>query len=184
MATFQFPDVPDLQKIANALGPWIRPRRDLVPQYVEKVLQVYFVDLKDLRSDKSARECLTDSGIWHIQILADDQAASFARGSKPHNQEGWNIHVVSGPSDAKAIANALDHVHDNFPDKYVVKILEIPAYFITALTLEDGDDIQVYIVDAAPGIGLEISSTYPFDRMRKILSTRDPVRGIIDPGDH
>jgi|GEM_PF-4527350 len=178
MAKFIFLQPEELQQIATKLATWMPPMVSWNSCMIAESLELYTVDMSDLNSAKSARDCLRSTGIWHIQIRIDQTAAYFARVARVGNSNEWKVNAVYGPGLPIKIDTALTWIDQYIHDDFVVSIFELADYFITGLTLEKGDDIRVYIVSTVPGLKVETGKLYRFDEMRGLLVHQAPVHGV------
>jgi hypothetical protein len=89
------------------------------------------------------------TGYWHHQIRHNGKAVQYAR-SAPHGpgEEDWDIHAVLSSDLAGKIDDAITwidaHVTEGDP---LVRLLIVPAYFVTAFWLQDGASDRIVVVD-------------------------------------
>ena len=179
MAKYNFLGVEDLHRIADKLGPWMPDTLTWNACTVAESLEVYTLSASDLLDpEKSARNCLRSTGIWQLQIQVDTASTFFARVSNTEGGNNWQVNSMYGPGLAKKLDKALTWIDQYIHDRFTVRVFEIPAYYIMGLTLENGEDVHVYIVSKAPRVAIETGRLYRFDEMRQILINIAPVQGV------
>lgn len=182
MATFNFLSTKDLGEIAPKLGSWMPEMDDWQSCQIGESIEVYTVGLGNLFGAGSAKSCLRKTHRWHLQVRVDEKASYCARVYKERTkdkQEGeWDIYSFYGPGKAEKIDAAVTWIDQYVHDRYAIRIVEIPAFYITALLLEDGEDVHVYVVDAPAGVSIERETLRRFDELRGELRTQSPIDGV------
>ncbi|MBN9382258.1 MAG: hypothetical protein J0H74_15925 [Chitinophagaceae bacterium] len=182
MATLHLLEKEELKQIADELGSWVGYMQQPLPRDsfgVAQSIEVCTISYSDLRnSEKSAQACLQTNGIWHIQVWTRDSPDYYARVSHGQDGKGWQVNSLYGPGTARKIDAALRQVDKQFEDAYNIRLVEIPAYYITGLTLEKGEELLVYIISTPPGLPVKPGTAYPFEDLRRILHEVAPVRGV------
>jgi hypothetical protein len=178
MANFNFLPDRDLYKIADKLGTWMPKMDSWTSCQTSESTEMFTIDAADLLSDKTADECLQKMNCWQVQVLVSGKPSLVVRVGR--SGDSWQVYSMYGEEFAIAMDKALSWIDANVHDEYNVKMFQIPAYYVSGLLFEKGDDVHVYIVKAAAGMPIQVSRVYTFDEMRKILATRLPINGVKD----
>lgn len=180
MATLHSLEKENLELIAKELGSWVVYIKDNSLQ--ESCTTAHSMELCTMSVEclhdlsKSSAECLHATGTWHIQVRTNAGVEYFARTARPDGK-AWKIYSFYGPGLARDIDNGLSQLDKMFDDSFKIRVVEIPPYLITGLTLEKEDVLHVYIAAMAPGLPLEVGRVYGFNDLRRRLMEVAPVRG-------
>ena len=91
-------------------------------------------------------ELAQDTLRWHSQIWIDGKPEGVVRIMSPdEDASNWSVRQILKGNFAKTVDNAIQWVDAEVETNPLVRILEIPAFFITALWLIDGQKSSVVI---------------------------------------
>jgi hypothetical protein len=94
-------------------------------------------------------ELALPTGDWHHQVKLDGQARAFAR-SRPlgADADSWRLTEFFPASLAGAVEEAIGWVDANVPQDWLVRLLVVPAYNLTAFWFVEARASQVLVVHA------------------------------------
>lgn len=100
------------------------------------------------RVDEDIRKLATNTGFWHHQILHGEEPKEFAR-SRPTGPrpDDWTVKEVVTSHIADRIGAAIVWVDRNYQRDAIARILIVPAYYLHALWLDDGNTSQIVVAD-------------------------------------
>ena len=109
---------------------------------------VWFLSIDAInRGNDNLLELAQDTRRWHSQIWIDGKPEGVARAMAPGSDSSdWAVRQILKGDFAKTIDDAIRWVDAEVETDPLVRILEIPAFFITALWLIDGQESSVVIV--------------------------------------
>lgn len=158
---------------------------DKQPQVAESfpvwVLDVVITD----ETPTDLRAIARPLGRWHHQIVLPTGTMAFARSAQTQTSHGageWKLReLVEGPL-ADSIDAAITGIDRAFPDDYVVRLLSIPTYMITAfwiLNEETGD--QKIIILSPPELVTQLGGdAIDLPAFLNALRSLPRVVGLID----
>ena len=119
---------------------------------------------------------------WHSQISIDGEPAGVVRTmASGDDASDWTVRQILKGSFAKTIDDAIQWVDAEVETDPLVRILEIPAFFITALWLIDGKDSSVVIARLPEHLqGLSPLVQYASQEFLRGLRREPPTIGIRD----
>lgn len=108
-----------------------------------ETFSIWLLRAEDIVADTDEVAQLAQStGRWHSQVRIGGRAQIVARSvSLGSNEDNWQVRQIFEGDFAQAIDDAIEWVDSNVHDDCLVRILEIPAFQITALWLvSEGND--------------------------------------------
>ena len=108
---------------------------------------VWFLSIEAINTgNDNLLELAQDTLRWHSQIWIDGKPEGVARAIAPSNDiSDWTVRQILKGDFAKTIDDAVRWVDEKIETDPLVRILEIPAFFITALWLVDRQESSVVI---------------------------------------
>jgi hypothetical protein len=160
-----------LTVLASQIGPQVAsilPPPDWQGKKVElaESFSVWLLPHNALTQPKNDLAALAiETGDWHHQVKVDGQARAFAR-SRPlgANAASWKLTEFFPANLAESIDQGINWVDANVHDDWLVRLLAVPAYNLTAFWFVDGTS-EVLIVHSP-----QYASSLP---MRKLLDQRE-----------
>ena len=125
-------------------------------------------------------ELAQDTHRWHSQILIDGKPEGVARSTTPDKDvSGWAVKQVLKGDLAKAVDDAIHWIDAEVETDFLVRILEVPAFFITALWLIDGQESSIVIAKCPESLQrLNRLVQYSSQEFLEILRRESPAVGI------
>lgn len=133
-----------------------------------ETLPVWFLGVDDIISGtEDVASIAQNTGRWHSQIRIGGVASAAAR-SIPlgSSSTDWQVRQIFEGPYPQQIDREIGWVDENAKGDPLVRILEIPAYHITAFWLLNADNSSSVVVAILP-------ETAQFLKTRKIYSSRD-----------
>ena len=108
---------------------------------------VWFLSIDAVKTgNDNLLELAQDTLRWHSQISIDGKPEGVVRTmASGDDASDWTVRQILKGDFAKTIDDAIQWVDAEIETDPLVRILEIPAFFITALWLIDGKDSSVVI---------------------------------------
>ena len=127
-------------------------------------------------------ELAEDTHRWHSQILIDNKPEGVARSTALDGHiSGWVVKQVLKGDLAKTVDDAIRWIDTEVESDPLVRILEVPAFFITALWLIHRKESSVIIAKCSSGLQrLNPLVQYSSQDFLEILRQESPVIGIRD----
>ena len=177
-----------LDAIATQVGklyPLLFNKKSQSYQLVElaETFEVWFLPAKSIVIDSNDLLHLAKpTERWHSQIHISDQpklvARSLSLGDDPSN---WSVTELSEGDLAESIDQAIYWVDENVKNDPLVHVLEIPAFYITALWLIGDLESEVFIAKLPNDSQvLERSTLYSSQDFLEALRQEQPIIGISD----
>ncbi|MDE0554235.1 MAG: patatin-like phospholipase family protein [Candidatus Poribacteria bacterium] len=119
---------------------------------------------------------------WHSQILIAGKPEGVARATTfGEDALDWTVKQVLKSDLAKKVDAAIRWIDTEVETNPLVRILEVPAFFITALWLIDGQESSVVIAKCPESLqSLNCLVRYPSQTFLEILRRESPAIGICD----
>ena len=119
---------------------------------------------------------------WHSQISIDGKPEGVVRAMVSRDDaSNWTVRQILKGNFAKMIDDAIQWVDAKIENDPLVRILEIPAFFITALWLIDGKDSSVVIARLPEHLqSLSPLIQYSSQEFLRVLRREPPTVGIRD----
>ena len=123
-----------------------------------------------------------DTRRWHSQILIDSKPEGVARSTVLDGDvSDWSVKQVIKGDLAKTVDDAIRWVDAEVETDPLVCILEVPAFFITALWLIDEQESSIVIAKCPESLqGLNRLVQYSSREFLEILRRESPAIGIRD----
>ena len=127
-------------------------------------------------------ELVQDTHRWHSQILIDGKPEAVARSIVLDGDvSGWSVKQVLKGDLAKTVDDAIRWIDAEVETDSLVRILEVPAFFITALWLIDGQESSIVIAKSPESLqSLNPLVQYSSQEFLEILRRESPAVGIRD----
>lgn len=108
---------------------------------------VWFLSIGAIKTgNNNLLELAQDTLRWHSQIWIDGKPEGVARAIAPSDDiSDWTVRQILKGDFAKTVDDTIRWVDAEVDTDPLVRILEIPAFFITALWLIDGEESSVVI---------------------------------------
>src|SRR6266536_3793736 len=125
------------------------------PSEVGETFAIWLLRAEDTISRTTVKlaELAQNTGRWHSQVRIGGKAQVVARsiplGGDPAN---WSVRQIFEGDLAQAIDEAISWVDANVQDDPLVRVLEVPAYHITALWLVYSTEDNVVIARQQDGL--------------------------------
>lgn len=123
-----------------------------------------------------------DTYRWHSQISIAGKPKGVARATTlGEDALDWTVKQVLKSDLAKKVDAAIRWIDTEVETNPLVRILEVPAFFITALWLIDGQESSVVIAKGSESLqSLNCLVRYPSQTFLEILRRESPAIGIRD----
>lgn len=123
-------------------------------------------------------EIVTDLELWHGQIEVDRQDFWSVRFCCQEDQV--QLMRVMGQDYGSKVSHGIDLVDKKFPGECIVRMLEVPGYFIDSFWMHDAINSEDYflIFNAPYGQRLQEWETYRYDVFLEGLRKEGPAYGI------
>ncbi len=134
-----------------------------------------------LTPDVDFAKLVTQTGRWHHQIKVGGQATAFAR-SMPLGTDAasWEVTQLFQSDIPPKIDRAIDWVDSNVKGDPVVRLLIVPSYYLTAFWLSDGNNNQVYVIDAPSSLTqVHAGTLYSAREFLQKLAQEQPASGFL-----
>lgn len=117
------------------------------PAELTETFPVWFLSIDAVNTgNDNLLELAQDTLRWHSQISIDGKPEGVVRTmASGDDASDWTVRQILKGDFAKAIDDAIQWVDAEVETDPLVRILEIPAFFITALWLIDGQESSVVI---------------------------------------
>ena len=128
-------------------------------------------------------ELAQDTHRWHSQILIAGKPEGVARSAAAPdgNVSGWAVKQVLKGDLAKTVDDAIHWVDAEVETASLVRILEVPAFFITALWLIDEQESSIVIAKCPESLqGLDRLVQYSSQEFSEVLRRESPAIGVRD----
>lgn len=127
-------------------------------------------------------ELVQDTHRWHSQILIDGKPEAVARSIVlDGDASSWSVKQVLKGDLAKTVDDAIRWIDAEVETDSLVRILEVPAFFITALWLIDGQESSIVIAKCPESLQeLNRLVQYSSQEFLEILRRESPAVGIRD----
>lgn len=142
---------------------------------------VWFLSIDAINTgNDNLLELAQDTLRWHSQISIDGKPEGVVRTMASGNAlSDWTVRQILKGNFAKTIDDAIQWVDAEVETDPLVRILEIPAFFITALWLIDGQESNVVITTLPKNLqSLNPLVKYASQHFLKVLRRELPVIGI------
>jgi hypothetical protein len=135
------------------------------------------------RSDEKLADLATATGYWHHQIHHGGQAAEFARSTPagPRAQD-WQLAEITTSPIAARIAEAVEWIDQHVHGDPLVRLLLIPAYYVTAFWLAENEEDSIVIADIPDQYkDLQYQHRYSSKEFLDKLGQQPHARGVPYP---
>ncbi len=175
-----------LDTIAQQVGEWfpsLASGANLLTQPGElgETFSIWLLRAEDtLNDDDKLTKLAQNTGRWHSQIRIDGKAQVVARaislGGGPTN---WSVRQILEGDLAQAVDETIDWIDANIKNDPLVRILEVPAYQITALWLVSDTEDNIIIARLPNGLQfLQRLTLYSSAEFLKFLQKEQFIIGI------
>lgn len=158
--------------------------RDQPPAALTETLPVSTLSTDAIDTGKgNLSELAQDTYRWHSQILIDGKPEGVARStvSLDGDVSGWAVKQVLKGDLAKTVDDAIRWIDAEVATDPLVHILEVPAFFITALWLINGQESSIVIAKCPESLQeLNRLVQYSSQEFLEILRRESPAVGIRD----
>ena len=144
---------------------------------------VWFLSIDAINTgNDNLLELAQDTLRWHSQISIDDKPEGVVRAMASGNDASdWTVRQIVKGDFAKTMDDAIQWVDAEVETDPLVRILEIPSFFITALWLIDGQESSVVIARLPEHLqSLSPLVQYSSQRFLRVLRREPHVIGIHD----
>ena len=144
---------------------------------------VWFLSVEAINTgNDNLLELAQDTLRWHSQISIDGKPEGVVRAMASGDAASdWTVRQVLKGDLAKAIDDAIQWVDAEIEADPLVRILEIPAFFISAFWLIDGQDSSVVIARLPEHLqSLSPLVQYSSQEFLSVLRRESPAIGIYD----
>ena len=155
------------------------------PAELRETFPVWSLSTDAIDTGKSnLSELAQDTHRWHSQILIAGKPEGVARSAAASdgNVSGWAVKQVLKGDLAKTVDDAIRWVDAEVETDFLVRILEVPAFFITALWLIDEQDQSSIVIAKCPESlqGLDRLIQYSSQEFSEVLRRESPAIGVCD----
>lgn len=175
-----------LDTIADQIGsfyPSLASDANLLRQPAElaETFSMWLLRAEDIvRDTTNIADLAQNTGRWHSQVRIGGKALVVARsaplGADPKD---WQVKQILEGEFAEAIDEAIEWIDENVKDDPLVRVLEVPAFHITALWLvSDGEDRVVVARIPSGSQFLQRSQLYSSDEFLQALRKERFIVGI------
>ncbi len=162
----------------------IQPPAELTETFPVWTLSTDAIDI----GNGNLSELAQNTHRWHSQILIDGKPEGVARSavSVDGDVSSWAIKQLLKGDLAQTVADAIRLIDAEVEtDSLVVRILEVPAFFITALWLIDGQESSIVIAKYPESLqSLNPLVQYSSQEFLEILRRESPAVGIRSAHPH
>jgi hypothetical protein len=167
-----------LGAVASDVGRRLPANAEWQAAEMRETFPIWMLSLDALRaSEQPLRDLATRTGRWHHQINVAGRPRAFAR-SVPlgPSSDHWSVTQVADNSElAESIDRAIDWVDKHVQGDPVVHLLVVPAYYLHAFWMHEGDADSILVIDRpSDRQDLELEKLYTPDQFIQVLTQKPP----------